>query len=205
MPHFTTKKRMRIYTKTGDKGETGLIGGARISKADLRIEAIGQIDELNANIGVLRSILRQAALRRSAVPAMAGRPQDDKGRDDILEQIQNDLFKIGAELADMRPQMKKTITAKHASFLEQRIDELEAKLPELHKFILPTGTPFSAHAHLARTVCRRAERTLVALHTKVPMNPDILIYINRLSDLLFMLSREDMHTKRARENQRRSS
>ena len=162
---------MRIYTKSGDKGETGLIGGQRVSKADMRITAISEIDELNAVIGVLRSM------------------KCYKKTDEILKQVQDDLFKIGAQLAD--PQKKHTkieITEQRTAALEHFIDELEEKLPRLTNFILPAGTPFAAEAHLTRAVCRRAERSIVALHKKSPLPAEVLKYLNRLSDYLFLLA-----------------
>lgn len=167
---------MRIYTKTGDRGETGLLGGKRVSKSDLRIEAIGALDELNAAIGILRA------------------QKPDKKTGIILKQIQNDIFNIGAEIADSRPRAarlsRKTASA-NVKILERTIDKIEKKLPPLRNFILPGSTLFAAHGHMARTVCRRAERTFVSLNEKMPQNPHILKYINRLSDLLFMLARED--------------
>lgn len=174
---------MRIYTKTGDRGETGLLGFARVSKTDLRIHAIGEVDELNAMLGILRSM-------KSA-----------KGTAIVLQQIQNDLFLLGAELADMRKTDNKIrgIGGEDVQFLEHAIDERDARLPELKNFILPDGVPFSAHAHLARAICRRAERSAVALHKKTPLNPQLLIYLNRLSDLLFILAREEMQRKKKKE------
>lgn len=173
---------MRIYTKTGDRGETGLLGGARVSKTDLRIHAIGDVDELNAMLGVLRTL----------------KPKPNTQT--LLQHIQNDLFLLGAELADARKTGKiNGIEETHVKFLEHAIDERDARLPELRNFILPDGVPFSAHAHLARAVCRRAERAVLALHKKSPLNPRLLIYLNRLSDLLFILAREEMQRKKKKE------
>lgn len=173
---------MSIYTKSGDRGETGLLGGLRISKTDRRIAAIGCVDELNAALGVLRT-------QKTAEPI-----------DTLLERIQHELFCLGAELAD--PQKKYTAALIHESnikSLEREIDRIELKLPKLKHFILPTGTAFSAQAHFSRAVCRRTERTLIKLHRKEPLNAEIPIYINRLSDLFFMLAREDMFDKKKRE------
>lgn len=173
---------MSLYTKSGDKGETGLLGGKRISKSSTRIRAIGNVDELNAAVGVLR-------VQKSS-----------KKNDAILRQAQDDIFVIGMELADPARQVSAfIISEKHARFLEEYIDALEKKLPKLTNFILPTGTPFAAHAHLSRAICRRAEQTVVALHEKEPVNQHIIMYLNRLSDLLFMLARENLYDKKVPE------
>ena len=165
---------MGIYTKTGDRGETGLFGGKRISKDSLRIEAIGCIDELNAALGGMLAC------------------DQNTPRKNLILQIQNELFTIGAELADPEQKAKlKHIGAGSVHLLETAIDELEIKLPPLNNFILPGGTPFAASAHIARAVCRRAELAIVRLQKKEPVNIDISIYINRLSDMLFMLAREN--------------
>ena len=167
---------MRIYTKSGDQGETGLIGGARTSKADARICAIGEVDELNASLGVLMMFECTSQTKT------------------LLEKIQSDLFTIGAQLADPGTTSKiKKIAEQEVSSLEKAIDRIEKKLHSLTSFILPGGTPFAAHAHLARAICRRAERAVAGLFAKKPGNPQIIIYLNRLSDLLFMLAREEMH------------
>lgn len=158
---------MRIYTKGGDNGETGLIGGSRVSKDDMRICAIGEIDELNASLGILQTYKKTP----------------------ILQTIQNDLFNIGAELAGG----KSTISESHVKALEIAIDAIESNLPELKHFIIPGGTQFSAHAHMSRAICRRAERSVVSLHIKSPLNIHIIEYLNRLSDLLFVLAREEVY------------
>ena len=173
---------MRIYTKTGDRGETGLIGGKRVSKNSILIHAIGGLDELNAGIGILVSLSTQNG---KFAP--------------LLAQIQNDIFSMGAEIADTRPARKIYINNSHVTALERKIDALEEKLPPLRNFILPGGTLFAAHAHMARAICRRAERDLAALNKKMRVNPNTLAYLNRLSDLLFMLARADMHYKRKKE------
>ena len=166
---------MKIYTKTGDDGTTGLLGNRRVTKDDARIGAYGTVDELNAWIGLAR----------------AGRI--DAGLDSMLVAIQDDLFAVGAALADPDPDgpFHNTLGAGPAGRLETMIDELEALLPPLTRFILPGGTALAAHLHLARTVCRRAERQIVHLsHTPGEhVSPHIVIYLNRLSDFLFVMAR----------------
>jgi cob(I)alamin adenosyltransferase len=166
---------MKIYTKTGDDGETGLFGGPRVRKDSARIEAFGAVDELNAVLGLARA---------GDLPAEI---------DVVIAKIQHDLFALGAELATPNPAKHGTalIGAPAIAALESAIDQFEAKLPALRQFILPGGVPAAAQLHLARTVCRRAERrlaTLIAVATE-PVSPDALIYLNRLSDLLFVLAR----------------
>jgi cob(I)alamin adenosyltransferase len=169
-------KEIKIYTKTGDDGTTGLIGGSRVKKYDSRLEAYGTVDELNASIGVLRS----AELPENVI--------------EILNQIQNKLFNIGSLLASDDKGAAFTtnlaITEENIKVLEDAIDEYQNQLPELTHFILPGGNFASAHCHVARTVCRRAERQILefAEHSKV--QPEIIIYINRLSDFFFVLSRK---------------
>lgn len=165
---------MKIYTKTGDKGETGLLGGKRVSKWNLRIWAIGEIDELSAVIGVIRPF---------GVP---------KKMDMLLGQIQEALFVMGAEISSPQknpnlPSLQKSETEK----LEKIIDEYDAKLPELRNFILPSGSKTGSLLHLARTVCRRAERRVVELSQKENISENIIPYLNRLSDLLFVLARSE--------------
>jgi cob(I)alamin adenosyltransferase len=165
----------KIYTKTGDKGETGLIGGARVGKDDPRVSACGDVDELNAALGVVRSLGVGAEL------------------DWLLGSIQRDLFALGAQLADPRSggatAGKSAIEDAHGRRLEQVIDAAETGLVPLTAFILPGGAPPGAQLHLARTVCRRAERSVVALAGTASVNPAVLVYLNRLSDLLFTLAR----------------
>jgi len=161
----------RIYTKTGDRGETGLFGGGRVPKDDPRVAAYGDVDELNAAIGFA------AALEPQAFDAA------------FLETIQRDLFTIGAELASPDPAKAPHIGEPQIGMIEHMIDGHEAKLPPLKNFILPGGTPKAAAFHLARTVCRRAERAVVALSHDADVSPAILQYLNRLSDLLFVLAR----------------
>ncbi len=169
---------MSIYTKTGDHGETGLFGGSRIPKDSLRIEAIGSVDELNAALGALLA------------------SDQTTPRKGLILRIQNELFTLGAELADPEQKAKlKRMSAENIHGLEAAIDELEMKLPKLNNFILPGGTFFSAQAQIARAVCRRAELLIIKLQKKERVSLDISIYINRLSDLLFMLAREDCFDK----------
>lgn len=163
---------MKIYTKTGDAGETGLFGGGRVPKDDPRVQAYGEVDELNAWIGFVIAI---------HLPAFES---------NVLEAIQRDLFTIGAELATPNPdKLRVSLDAGTVSALEGVIDSYDPKLKPLKNFILPGGSPKGAALHVARTVCRRAERAVVALARAQPVNPLIIHYLNRLSDLLFVLAR----------------
>jgi cob(I)alamin adenosyltransferase len=169
------KGRVKIYTKTGDAGETGLFDGERVSKSDPRVDAYGQVDELNAWLGVVR----------------AQQPGDDITG--MIVVIQRALFAVGASLADPRSRIaarvKKTaLDAAEVKQLEDWIDALEAELSPLRRFILAGGAPAGAFLHLARTVCRRAERRVVALGSDV-VDPVVLTYLNRVSDLLFVMAR----------------
>jgi len=169
----------KIYTRTGDGGETSLLGGLRVRKDDLRIEAIGSIDEVNAALGVVRMELT----RSGVAPA---------GLDQVLAQAQHRLFDLGAELAAASSTTGlrvSTLIDAHAAELEAEIDRYEAELEPLRNFILPGGTPAAAQLHLARCVCRRAERRLVELAASNPVRGELLRYVNRLSDLLFVLAR----------------
>ena len=172
---------MKIYTKTGDSGETGLFGGTRVSKSDPRVAAYGDVDELNACLGFSRATLISA---------------DDRELAAMLEQIQRDLFALGARLADPGHRIadrltKAAVSAGDIARLEGWIDALESSLPPLRRFILAGGSQSGAALHVARTICRRAERAMVALLAidKDAFEPDLLIYINRLSDLLFVMAR----------------
>jgi cob(I)alamin adenosyltransferase len=170
---------MKIYTKTGDGGETGLVDGSRIRKDHVRVAAFGDVDELNAAIGVART--------------HAGEELSQ-----LLDGAQRDLFAIGAQIADPRAQVasrkeKAALAAGRIVDLERAIDAREAQMPPLTAFILPGGTPLAASLHVARTVCRRAERSVLALGRTDPVDPLILVYLNRLSDLLFVLARHDNH------------
>jgi cob(I)alamin adenosyltransferase len=170
---------VKIYTRTGDDGRTGLLGSGRLSKDEARIEAYGTIDELNAVLGVARA---------SSL---------DSAADALVARLQDELFVVGAALADPDPEGRfhAAVTPEYANRLEGLIDALEAEVTPLAQFILPGGSPAAAQLHLARTVCRRAERRVVALQRKpgelVP--PALIVYLNRLSDLLFVLARVVNH------------
>ena len=167
---------MTLYTRRGDAGETDLFGGPRVSKDDLRVEAYGAVDELNAAVG--------AALAAS-------------GCEDLREaarEIQGLLFEIGGALATPDPQRRAksgvpALEAQHVDALERHIDRLELSLDPLRRFVLPGGTAAAAAFHVARTACRRAERRCVALHGREPLDAALLGYLNRLSDLLFVMAR----------------
>jgi cob(I)alamin adenosyltransferase len=166
---------VKIYTKTGDTGETSLFDKTRVSKSDDRVDAYGEVDELNACLGAARAARLDADLTG------------------LLEQIQGELFAIGARLADPSSRIadrvqKAAITEAEVKQLELMIDRLEADLPPLRKFILPGGSTAGALLHLARTVCRRAERRVVGLGPGA-VEPIIIVYLNRLSDLLFVMAR----------------
>jgi cob(I)alamin adenosyltransferase len=166
----------RIYTKSGDKGETTLGNGSRVPKNHPRVVAYGSVDELNAVLGLL--VLHTAGSFESA----------------LLRQIQNDLFDLGADLcvppaSDEKPGARLRVTASQSHHLENAIDRLNAGLSPLRSFVLPGGQPAAAWCHLARTVCRRAERDVVTLSQAEAVNPEVVIYLNRLSDLLFVLGR----------------
>lgn len=164
----------KIYTRTGDAGTTGLVDGSRVSKADARMAAIGDVDEANSAIGV--------AVEAVGEPLAAS-----------LRTIQNDLFDLGADLATPvgpeEPEYALRVTAAQVERLEQEIDALNARLEPLKSFILPGGTPAAAAVHLARAVARRAERSAVAAAEQVTLSAQALIYLNRLSDYLFVLAR----------------
>lgn len=164
----------KIYTKTGDKGETSLFGGKRLSKSHIRIESYGTVDELNAHIGMVRDSLSDAAPRQ------------------LLREVQDRLFDIGAHLATAPGKQTPALGIRESDIagLEAAIDEMDAQLPELKNFILPGGHPHVSACHVARCVCRRAERRVVALQEEETVNPLIVRYLNRLSDYLFVLSRK---------------
>jgi cob(I)alamin adenosyltransferase len=170
---------MKIYTKTGDTGDTGLFGGGRVPKSHPRVEAYGDVDELNATIGVARA---------------AGPPPDPQ-IDALLVRVQQDLFAIGALLATpdrerMRMHLDKAkIDQERVAELERAIDAADAELEPLRAFILPGGSPKAAALHVARTVCRRAERRIVDIADEMEIPPLVIVYLNRLSDLLFTLAR----------------
>ncbi len=171
---------VRIYTRGGDRGQTGLIGGSRVPKDHLRVEAYGAVDELNSHLGVARTQLTDPDLL------------------DVVQTIQNRLFDLGAELATppLRRRTIPPITSEHVTALEGVIDAYEDALPALREFILPGGIEAAAILHVARTVARRAERRAVTLARAEAVNPEILRYLNRLSDLLFVLARTVNHRTR---------
>jgi cob(I)alamin adenosyltransferase len=172
---------MSIYTRTGDDGETGLFGGGRVPKDHVRVQAYGEVDELNAVLGLVR-----------ATP-----PTTEF--DDLLERIQRDLFALGGHLATPDPERVRKALAKAAldparvAAFEHQIDQADRVLPPLTAFVLPAGTPKAAALHLARTCCRRAERSVVRLGHEAEVPPLFLVYLNRLSDLLFTLARLANH------------
>ncbi len=168
----------RIYTRGGDLGETSLGDGHRVAKHNPRVAAYGTVDELNAALGVAR-------LHATGV-----------AWDAWLERIQNDLFDVGADLCvppppddDERDRSRLRVSPDQVAWIEQCIDEINDRLPPLTSFVVPGGTPLSAHLHVARTVCRRAERDAVQLAAQEPVTRDVITYLNRLSDLLFVLAR----------------
>lgn len=181
---------MRIYTRTGDRGETGLFGGGRVSKGDLRVEAYGAIDELNAVIGWTITRLADATEWRQR-----------------LAVVQSDLFVIGSHLATPAPKGRRrkpelpALPTSRVEEFEHWIDSADAALPPLRAFILPGGTEAGAALHIARTVCRRAERDVVRLAAHEPIDPLIVRYLNRLSDLLFTAARVINHAAGAPENE----
>ena len=168
-------KITRVYTKTGDKGTTSLVGGVRIKKSDIRLEAYGTVDELSAHLGLLAAMLT-----------------DDDNRQTIIR-IQNNLFNVCTHLATDQSQTPLYPSAHLAegetAFLEQEVDRLMALLPERQGFVLPGGTQAAAQAHVARTVCRRAERRIAALAEVATVGEEIQQYVNRLSDYLFVLAK----------------
>jgi cob(I)alamin adenosyltransferase len=169
---------VKIYTRTGDAGETSLFDGTRVKKDDPRVDAYGEVDELNAWLGLVRA---------SPVDPVVNEP---------LLRIQRDLFALGAQLADPADKIasrvtKASIADEDVSRLEALIDRFEEALPPLHRFILAGGTPAGAALHVARTICRRAERRMIALDP--PVDGVLVRYINRLSDLLFVLARTANH------------
>lgn len=172
---------MKIYTRTGDSGETALFGGGRVSKDDARVGAYGAVDELNAAVGV----------------ALAGDPHEFEQA--LLESIQRDLFAIGAQLATPRPERVREALAKadlsqdRVAHFETVMDRADEELPPLDAFILPGGTSKAAGLHQARTACRRAEREVVGLASEADVPEIVVVYLNRLSDLLFTLARLANH------------
>ncbi len=179
----------KIYTKTGDKGETSLFGGERVAKDNERIEAYGSVDELNSLMGIIRSL------------------QPSQKINAMLENIQNDLFIVGADLATPNTNTNSVIphiAETQYQNLEKNIDVLEEKLSPLTSFILPGGTTIAAQLHFVRTVCRRAERCVVKLSHLEKINNNIIIYLNRLSDLLFVMARYENHINQKKEQEWKS-
>jgi cob(I)alamin adenosyltransferase len=176
---------MRIYTKTGDRGETSLFGGTRVGKDNLRVDAYGTLDELNALLGLARSIAADSQLAP------------------LLERLQSELFTAGSELACSEGKAHhlgiELIATADIQNLETTIDSLEAELVPLAEFILPGGCPLAAALHHARTVCRRAERATVALSRTESISNELLVYLNRLGDLLFVTARYANHETKVRE------
>lgn len=164
---------MRIYTKTGDLGETGLFAGPRVPKDDARVETYGTVDELSSALGVADSHVSDSPTKIA------------------IEQIQNDLFTVGAELATPAAKKGNVVLLGSDSVLqlEQEIDRMELSLPTLENFILPGGCVAASHIHLARSICRRAERRIVSLHRTNELSDQVIPYFNRLSDFLFVLAR----------------
>jgi cob(I)alamin adenosyltransferase len=172
---------MPIYTRTGDAGETGLFGGGRVPKDHVRVQAYGDVDELNSALGVARAA------------------QPVHFMDELLEAIQRDLFALGGHLATPDPDRVRTalekaeLGADRIAAFERVMDEADRELPPLRAFVLPAGTPKAAALHLARTVCRRAERSVVRLSHEADVPELFLVYLNRLSDMLFTLARVANH------------
>ncbi|MEO5910078.1 MAG: cob(I)yrinic acid a,c-diamide adenosyltransferase [Pelobium sp.] len=176
---------MKIYTKTGDKGLTSLIGGTRVPKHHIRIESYGTVDELNSYIGLIRDQEIEAS---------------DKN---FLKEVQDRLFTIGSTLASDPERSRMKIPDLHLTdieFLEKEMDKMNEFLPELKHFILPGGNPIASYCHIARCVCRRAERIVVHLADLEPVEEKVIIYLNRLSDYLFTLSRKVVYVNKNEEN-----
>ncbi|GHT32913.1 cobalamin adenosyltransferase [Bacteroidia bacterium] len=164
--------KSKVYTRTGDKGSTSLVGGARIAKNHIRLEAYGTIDELNSFLGLLRS---------QEIPV------EDK---ETIFRIQNDLFLLGGVLATADEKyLYQNIEQSHIAWLEEKIDEIDANLPPLSRFVIPSGYQSTAICHVCRTICRRAERIICTLAETAAIPDTITVYVNRLSDFLFVLAR----------------
>lgn len=169
-------KKSLVYTKTGDKGTTSLVGGNRVPKTHIRLEAYGTVDELNSHLGLLNTYLQ------------------DEADSHFISSIQHKLFTIGSHLAtdQEKTELKAAsiLTQEDVERIEQEIDRLDEQLPELRAFILPGGSRGAAVCHVCRTVCRRAERRILALSETCTISPEVLAFVNRLSDYLFVLSRK---------------
>lgn len=171
----------RIYTKSGDAGQTRLVGGQKVAKNSLRIEAYGTVDELMACLGLARTALDSPEA-----------PSGGAELSSVLRRVQNELFNLGSDLATLpedRHEKQPVIQERHVLALEKEIDAWNESLPELRSFVLPGGGWVAAYLHLARTVCRRGERLVVELAEKEPVSPQVIPYLNRLSDALFVMSR----------------
>lgn len=176
-------KITKVYTKTGDQGMTSLVGGIRIDKASVRLDAYGTTDELSSQLGLLASMVQHEDIDSTEQNAICS----------MIERIENTLFNIGSYLATDTTQTPLYESAKinpeEITLLEKEIDAITPTLPTLHSFVLPGGTIAASQAHVCRTVCRRAERCIVALTHEAEINPDAIRYVNRLSDYLFVLAR----------------
>lgn len=179
----------KVYTKTGDQGTTSLVGGTRIQKSSLRVESYGEVDELSSALGIVRTL----AIQKDKDSSLAS----------TIAQIQQSLFDMGAELACPAgaeiPAYMRLVSDEDISQLEKLIDQETAKVPELRSFVLPGGTQLNAFLHLARAICRRAERSVWMLNTQEPVRQQVPQYLNRLSDLLFTLARSQAHAEGAPE------
>ena len=176
----------RIYTRTGDKGETGLVGGARVPKDSLRVDAYGNVDELNSALGIVRAFLNDGEL------------------DNLLAELQRDLFVVGADLASTPEAQLRNIpriSSEKITAMERTIDMFEAQLPPLKAFILPGGGVAGSLLHNARTIARRAERRIVTLSKTEPINEELVPYMNRYSDLLFVVARVANHREKKAETE----
>ena len=193
-------KIMRVYTRTGDKGTTALVGGVRINKTDIRLEAYGTVDELNSQIGLLIAMIEEQSGGPNPNPSPEGRGEAAVGASPsggglvgALIRIQNNLFIVGTHLATDQSQTplypSAILPQGETELLEQSIDSMNAQLPEKQGFVLPGGSVPAAQAHVCRTVCRRAERRIAALAETATVGPEIMQYINRLSDYLFILAK----------------
>lgn len=181
---------MKIYTRTGDQGETSLLGGCRVRKSSQRVEAYGTVDELNAFLG-LALAYSGSGFGAMGPQGSVGQEQNDLGS--AIAAVQKELFLLGADLAQPTAsgaaRSDQRITEIHVRRLESLIDQFQQEVEPLHSFIVPGGSPLSAHLHIARTVARRAERQAVALSETDEVNPQAIAYLNRLSDLLFVMAR----------------
>jgi cob(I)alamin adenosyltransferase len=179
-------KITKVYTRTGDNGETSLVGGVRIKKSDIRLEAYGTVDELSSHLGMLVAMLGENILKYEGLSGMEDERQ-------FVIRVQNNLFNVCTHLATDQSQTPLYPSAYLAdgeiAQLEERIDRLMKALPERQGFILPGGTPAAAQAHICRTVCRRAERRIAALAETAQIGPEMQQYVNRLSDYLFVLAK----------------